>query len=645
MKCVILCGGIGARMNGYSMPKPLNMIHGKPSIYYTLQSIPKTLDITFVYGAHLKKYNFEEIVINLFKDRKFTFSCVEYFTRGALESAFIGTKLITGDGPIVFLDNDNIYNFPPDFERIRRTNFIGCSIDSTDKSSYSFVLHDSDMNMYDIAEKVKISNTYCCGVYGFKNIDTFRRVASDIICNHTSGTELYMSSAFKSLILQKELVKCVMFDSNTHVGSLTELKHFHNMNLPRMRICVDLDNTLVTYPSVPGDYSTVRPIHSTIELIQRLSSEGHTIILHTARRMLTHKHNIGAVIKDIGRITFDTLEKFNIPYDELIFGKPIADVYIDDRSVNPYKNDYMFMGILEPERDSIVNQLPTNKYNQITLKGDRVIKTGPTRILKGEKWAYEHIPSNIYKYFPKLISSKTDESTTTLEFEYLKGIPLYYLYKNGLITTKHVDSIIFAIEQFHASAGTLTASYEDIKNNYIKKLEDRFKVQSDYPFEDALKIQSKILHDLGKYCDSGRIRGVPFIHGDSWFSNIILQFDGNLKFFDMRGRLGDTLTTNGDVLYDYAKVYQSLLGFDSVLYDPDIVRHSEIIVYFEEQVKLRGILLSDLKTVSVSLISGTLSFVDSEYMRKRIWNFVKDLMNSRPECSVDIPSTQESAEA
>ena len=33
----------------------------------------------------------------------------------------------------------------------------------------------------------------------------------------------------------------------------------------------------------------------------------------------------------------------------------------------------------------------------------------------------------------------------------------------------------------------------------------------------------------------------------------------------MRGRVGDTLTTSGDVLYDLGKVYQSLCGYDLIL--------------------------------------------------------------------------------
>ena len=40
-----------------------------------------------------------------------------------------------------------------------------------------------------------------------------------------------------------------------------------------------------------------------------------------------------------------------------------------------------------------------------------------------------------------------------------------------------------------------------------------------------------------------------------------------VKFLDMRGALGDVLTTGGDVLYDLSKIFQSLNGYDFMLLD------------------------------------------------------------------------------
>jgi hypothetical protein len=35
----------------------------------------------------------------------------------------------------------------------------------------------------------------------------------------------------------------------------------------------------------------------------------------------------------VGKITLDWLSKYEVPYDEIIFGKPWADVYIDDNAM------------------------------------------------------------------------------------------------------------------------------------------------------------------------------------------------------------------------------------------------------------------------------------------------------------------------
>jgi hypothetical protein len=38
-----------------------------------------------------------------------------------------------------------------------------------------------------------------------------------------------------------------------------------------------------------------------------------------------------------------------------------------------------------------------------------------------------------------------------------------------------------------------------------------------------------------------------------------------VKFIDMRGKVGEVLTVKGDEVYDWAKLYQSIIGYDEVL--------------------------------------------------------------------------------
>ena len=109
------------------------------------------------------------------------------------------------------------------------------------------------------------------------------------------------------------------------MGTPLQLKHFYN-NYPKiscltsnntsikpLRICFDFDNTLVTFPTKDKDYTSVEPIQRNIDFLKYLKSFGHTIIIYTARKMNSSNGNLGKVLCDVGKITFDTLDKYNIP--------------------------------------------------------------------------------------------------------------------------------------------------------------------------------------------------------------------------------------------------------------------------------------------------------------------------------------------
>jgi len=99
-----------------------------------------------------------------------------------------------------------------------------------------------------------------------------------------------------------------------------------------MRICIDLDGVICELRKDNEDYRDLLPVKSSVDKIKRLKAEGHYIIIYTARRMKTHSANTAKVIADIGKTTLDWLEKYAIEYDEIMFGKPWADVYIDDNA-------------------------------------------------------------------------------------------------------------------------------------------------------------------------------------------------------------------------------------------------------------------------------------------------------------------------
>jgi capsule biosynthesis phosphatase len=623
MKFILLCGGIGKRCNNYSLPKPLNYVGGKHMIEYIIESIPAD-EIYIIYNIFLEQYNFEEIVINLFKKKQFFFSKLDYLTRGAVETAYIGLQIFNlnnCDDTIVFLDNDNLHSFPN--LRDITQNFIGYG-KNYEKTNYSFVTIMNE-KITNIEEKIKISDNYCCGIYGFSSAETFNKYAKKLIySNFKTKNEFYFSQIYKLLIQSEELIVPVFIKETKHIGSYEEITdNIANYCEKKLRVCFDLDNTLVTFPAVIDDYSSVKPIQKNIELLKNLKKKGHEIIIYTARRMKTHNNNVGKVIKDIALTTINTLEKFDIQYDELIFGKPLADIYIDDKALNPYVNDESLFGLFYDNSEFIHNKISNNKYNSIKKSRNIIIKNGPYKLMKGELHFYQNIPCEIKDLFPSLKNFNKEGDCLNLSIDYIDGIPLFYLYKNKLLTSQIIDNLFEILNKIHSINCEITIQNENIDNNYFKKLKDRFN-KNDYYFEDSQFVYENIIKELQENY-SPQIVGV--IHGDFWFSNIIQEYNDNYKLIDMKGQVDGINTLNGDLYYDYGKFYQSILGYDLVLnnckLDFDYISSME--KYFLEKCKEKMLNINYLKSVTKSLIFGTLHSIEKCETKASIWNFLKSL--------------------
>ena len=99
-----------------------------------------------------------------------------------------------------------------------------------------------------------------------------------------------------------------------------------------MIICVDLDGTLCETKKPGQSYADVKPLEGAVENMQYFRESGHYLIIYTARHMKTCGGNVGRILALQGKTLFNWLDKHKIPYDEVVFGKPLADVYIDDKA-------------------------------------------------------------------------------------------------------------------------------------------------------------------------------------------------------------------------------------------------------------------------------------------------------------------------
>ena len=88
---------------------------------------------------------------------------------------------------------------------------------------------------------------------------------------------------------------------------------------------VDIDETICRSPD-DRNYSLAKPIKENIEKINSLYDTGTTIIYWTAR-------GTGSGI-DWRSVTEKQFDKWGVKYHDLKFGKPIYDLFIDDKNIN-----------------------------------------------------------------------------------------------------------------------------------------------------------------------------------------------------------------------------------------------------------------------------------------------------------------------
>tara|TARA_R110000851_G_scaffold66819_1_gene150872 strand:- start:51 stop:344 length:294 start_codon:yes stop_codon:yes gene_type:complete len=88
---------------------------------------------------------------------------------------------------------------------------------------------------------------------------------------------------------------------------------------------VDIDETICNTPD-DRDYSKAVPILGRIDKINILYDEGNTIVYWTAR-------GTGSGI-DWREVTEKQFKEWGVKYHELHFGKPVYDLFIDDKGKN-----------------------------------------------------------------------------------------------------------------------------------------------------------------------------------------------------------------------------------------------------------------------------------------------------------------------
>ena len=559
MRIIIPCGGLGMRFKNLG-PKPLVKALGKEVIRWVIDSLPKDAHIIIPYNRDLKLYNFE----NFLKEHYKNITCIPIGpTRGTSETIYncLSNQV---DDPFISIYCDS-FVIDLDYSYLYCKNSVVCIKSESGQDTFSFY-KEKDGLIYEVAERRKISDNAGCGVYSFKSSKDFMRFYSPLdgdeyristIINQMINTENFTIHTVKDSQFYCTPLQLMCFCNNIPVKSCTT----DSVYKPGLRVCFDLDNTLVTPPTINCDYTTVEPIFTRINFCRYLKKMGCVIIIHTSRKSL------------------DIIEKFDIPYDELYVGKPHADMYIDDKSINPCN--------LQIETGFYCDKVEPRSFNTLEIKDLVVTKT--SKDLSPEIDYYKNIPIDVKDMFPLLIDYMYPKTYT---IEKINGVSLSELIvAHGEIDENVFVTLMNSLKRLHSIK---TTRVFDLSEVYSKKLIER---TSELGVPELLEYEN-------------RPRDLCMIHGDPVFTNVIINSYGKLKFLDPRGHIGTNNTIYGDPMYDWAKVYQSLLGYDFILAGKPCKRSEKLINLFFKNFTESDI--DDIKMITKSLILSMIPLHDNK---------------------------------
>lgn len=276
-------------------------------------------------------------------------------TRGNLETAYQSVNWMLKNGgwnvqePLYILDSDNKYDGSKVEKFIYRKGMFGSPLFASvcyfkpldEKTHWCFAQMDGS-RVWNLLEKnpqaLELDAKPMVGTFYFSTAKLFLDAAEAVFFSNdkTSG-EFYMSQAIQRLIDDgTKVYGCKVTDVDP-LGTPADVKKFEGRPI---RIAIDLDDTILHCKSAGEEYGNEKPQEGVIETLKRWKGQGHYIIIHTARHTRTCDGNLGKVLARQGLTTLQWLEDNEVPYDEIWWSKPHADIFIDDKGYRHVPGDW-----------------------------------------------------------------------------------------------------------------------------------------------------------------------------------------------------------------------------------------------------------------------------------------------------------------
>jgi len=198
--------GEGSRFKkeGYTFPKPLIDVNGKPMIQCVVENLDFDAEYIFlVRKEHLEEYEISSL-LDVITNGRSTVVVVDELTEGAACTALLAEKYIDNDEELLIANSDQVIEYSKEnFNTFRRFASIHAMVYTFNAvhPKWSFVKVNSRGVATEVAEKNPISDIATCGIYYYKKGSDFVRYARQMIEKDIRvNNEFYICPVYNELI-------------------------------------------------------------------------------------------------------------------------------------------------------------------------------------------------------------------------------------------------------------------------------------------------------------------------------------------------------------------------------------------------------------------------------------------------------------
>ena len=228
---LIPMAGAGSRFQqaGYTFPKPLIDVRGKPMIQLVVENLNiKANYVYVVQKEHREKYNLDTLLNLITPNCKIVE--VDKLTEGAACTALLAKEHINKDTPLFFANSDQFVEWDSNefLYKMNETNADGGIVSfRATHPKWSFAKVDEKGLVTEVAEKNPISDIATVGYYYWKKGSDFVKYAEDMIEKDIRvKNEFYVCPVFNQAIEDNKEIRTFDIPKMWGLGTPEDLKYY-----------------------------------------------------------------------------------------------------------------------------------------------------------------------------------------------------------------------------------------------------------------------------------------------------------------------------------------------------------------------------------------------------------------------------------